>query len=302
MDLLKSIRIFQEVCIQKSFSKAAIQLNLVPSAVSRQIGELEKYLDVRLLQRTTRSISLTSEGRCYLQKMDAISHSVCELKNQNLKNQRDEGHIRITAAPIIGSQFIAATLNSYLLQYPNVSVTTTLVNREINLIEEGYDLALRVGELEDSNMVARTLGKFSLSVVASPEYVKKHGAPNHPKELHKHECIINTLTKSPRRWVFQEDGRKFSIKVNGRCIANDDMLLQSFACSGLGVGLLPTCVTYDEIYKGNLVSILEEYVPSPVPISVIYPSRQFLSSAKRKLIDHLIDNAEQGMFSLSDLS
>ena len=302
MDLLKSIRVFQEVCKQKSFSKAAVQLNLVPSAVSRQIGELEKYLDVRLLQRTTRSISLTSEGRHYLQRMDAISNSILELKDQNRQDQRDEGHIRITAAPIFGSQFIAVALNSYLLQYPNVSVTTTLVNREINLIEEGYDLALRVGELKDSNLVARIIGKFSLSVVVSSEYVKKHGTPSHPKELHKHECIINTLTKSPRRWMFQEDGRKFSVKVDGRCVANDDMLLQSYTCSGLGIGFLPTCVTYDEVKKGNLIPILEEYVPAPVPISLIYPSRHLLSSAKRKFIDHLIVSAEQGIFSLSDPS
>ena len=290
MDLLKSIEIFREVCKQQSFSLAANQLNLVPSAVSRQVSELEKYLDVKLLQRTTRSVNLTSEGRCYLEKMEAISHSIRELKGQN---QSEEGHIRITAAPIFRVQ-LAAALNEYLLEYPNVSISTRLVNREINLIEEGFDLALRVGELKNSNMISRRIGEFSVSVVASPEYVKKHGIPDHPRELSGHDCIINTLTKSPRRWMFRENGRKFSVKVRGRCIANDDALLQSYACSGLGIGFLPTCITSEAVHRENLIPILNEFVPEPLPISIVYPSREFLSPAKRKLIDHLINSWEQG--------
>ena len=302
MDFLKSIDIFREVCKQMSFSQAANQLNLVPSAVSRQISELEKHLGVRLLQRTTRSISLTDDGRRYLQKMDAISQSVRELKGQKSGDQSNEEHIRITAPPIFGPLFFADALNAYLQQHPKVSISATMVNREINLIEEGYDLALRVGVLEDSNMVARMVGRFSLSVVASPKYVEFHGAPKHPKDLTAHNCIINTLTTAPRRWMFRENGRKFSVKVDGRCVANDDMLLQSYACSDLGIGYLPTCVTYDQVGKGNLILILEEFIPDPLPITVVYPSRHHLSNAKRILIDHLIESAERGIFSLGDES
>jgi len=302
MDLLKSIEIFREVCKQMSFSQAANQLNLVPSAVSRQVSELEKNLGVRLLQRTTRSISLTDEGRRYLQKMDAISQSVTELKGRKSEDQNNEEHIRITAPPIFGPQFFADALNSYMQQYPYVSISATMVNREINLIEEGYDLALRVGELEDSNMVARMIGRFSLSIVASPEYVENNGTPKHPKDLVAHNCIINTLTKSPHRWEFREGGRKLSVKVDGRCVANDDMLLLSYACSGLGIGFLPTYITYDQVRKGNLILVLEEYIPDPLPISIVYPSRHLLSNAKRKLIEHLIVTAEQGIFSLGDKS
>lgn len=224
------------------------------------------------------------------------------LKGQKREDHNNEEHIRITAPPIFGPQFFTDTLNSYLQQHPYVSILATMVNREINLIEEDYDLALRVGELEDSNMVARRVGKFSLSVVASPKYVENHGAPKHPKDLVAHNCIINTLTKSPRRWVFREGGRKFSVKVDGRCAANDDMLLRSYACSGLGIGFLPSYVTYDQVRKGNLILILEEFIPDPLPISVVYPSRHLLSTAKRKSIDHLIEKAEQSIFSLGDKS
>ncbi|MFV2058494.1 MAG: LysR family transcriptional regulator [Thiohalomonadales bacterium] len=300
MDIIKSIEVFREVCKQMSFSQAANKLNLVPSAVSRQISELEKYLSVRLLQRTTRSISLTEEGKRYLQKMDAISQGVRELKGKAFEDQNSEEHIRLTAPSIFGPQFLADTLNAYMQQHPYISISTTMVNREINLIEEGYDLALRVGELEDSNMVARAVGKFSLSVVASPKYIENYGAPQHPKDLVTHSCIINTLTKSPRRWGFREGGRKFSVKVDGRCIANDDMLLQTFASSGLGIAFLPTYVICDPVDKGDLILLLEEFISDPLPVSVVYPSRHLLSTAKRKLIDLLIENAEQGIFSLSD--
>jgi len=300
MDLLKSIEIFREVCKQMSFSQAANQLNLVPSAVSRQISELEKHLGVRLLQRTTRSISLTEDGKRYLQKMDAISQGVRELKGQPGKDQSSEEHIRLTAPPIFGPEFLGEALNSYMQQYPFVTISTTMMNREINMIEEGYDLALRVGELEDSNLVARTVGEFSLSVVASPEYIEHYKKPKHPKDLVNHNCIINTLTKSPRRWMFQEGGRKFSVKVDGRCIANDDMMLQSYACSGLGIAFLPSYVTSEQVDKGNLKLILKKFIPDPLPISVVYPSRHLLSTAKRNLIDHLIDGAEHSIFSLVD--
>ena len=291
MDLLKSIEIFREVCKQMSFSQAAERLNLVPSAVSRQISELEKQLGVRLLQRTTRSISLTDDGRRYLQKMDVISQSVHELKNLNGDDDHVEDHIRLTAPPILGTPFLNGVIDSYLQQHPNVSLSTTLVNREINLIDEGYDLALRVGILDDSNLVARMVGQFPLSIVASPAYIETHGQPIHPKELVKHNCIINTLTQSPRRWGFREGRRNFSIKVDGRCDANDDTILQSMACSGLGVAYLPTIVVHNNIAKGELVPILKDFIPNPLPVSIVYPSRQFLSTAKRILIEHLIAHA-----------
>jgi LysR family transcriptional regulator for bpeEF and oprC len=232
--------------------------------------------------------------------MDAISQSVRELKGQSGEDQSREEHIRITAPPIFGPQFLADALNSYMQQHSYVSISTTMVNREINLIEEGYDLALRVGKLEDSNMVARVVGRFSLSVVASPEYIEIHGVPDHPKDLVARNCIINTLTKSPRRWGFRQGGRKFSVKVDGRCVANDDRLLQSFACSGLGIAFLPTYVTCDQVGKGDLILLLEKFIPDPLPIAVVYPSRHLLSTAKRNLIDHLIENAEHGIFSLDN--
>lgn len=295
MDLLKSIEVFREVCKQKSFSKAANQLNLVPSAVSRQISELEKHLGVRMLNRTTRSISLTEDGKRYLQKMDAISQSVGELKKQVSEEENFEEHIRLTAPPLLVTQFLTDTLNKYLQQHPEVSLSTLLVNREVNLVEEGYDMALRVGDLHDSNLVARVVGEFSLTLVASPVYLDTYGVPKHPKEIAKHSCLINTLVNSPRRWNFKEGRRKFSVKVDGRYDVNDDDMLRSFACSGLGIAYLPANVVSDQVRKGNLVPILKDYIPDPLAVSIVYPSRQLLSLAKRKLIDSLAENAQRDL-------
>ncbi|MEW8693189.1 MAG: LysR family transcriptional regulator [Candidatus Thiodiazotropha endolucinida] len=290
MDLLKSIEIFQAVCRQKSFSQAAQQLNLVPSAVSRQINELEKHLGVRLLHRTTRSVSLTDEGRRYLQKMEAITHTVEELKTLNSDDDIIQDHIRLTAPPILGPQFLNKIVESYLRQYPDVSLSITLVNREINLIEEGYDIALRVGTLDDSNLVARVVGHFPLVAVASPTYLETHGEPKHPKVLTKHNCIINTLTQSPRRWFFREGKRNFSIKVDGQCDANDDATLKVMACASLGIAYLPKLAVHEQIENGELISILGKFIPNPLPVSVVYPSRQYLSKAKRILLEQLVDN------------
>ena len=292
MDLLKSIEIFREVCKQMSFSQAANTLNLVPSAVSRQVNELEKHLGVRLLQRTTRSISLTEEGKRYLRKMEMISQNVSELMDLARDDEHVEDHIYFTAPPILVDDAMMAVINEYLIRFPNVSLSLSLVNREINLVEEGYDLALRVGALENSNLISRKVGQFSISVVASPQYLAHHGRPLHPKDLASHDCIINTLVSSPHRWNFVENKRKFSVKIRGRVEVNSDAILRTYACAGLGIAYLPSLIVQDKITKGELQPILEEYLSGTAPVSLIYPSQQYLSVAKRKLIDCLVQHFE----------
>ena len=293
MDLLKSIDVFREVCRQMSFRQAADRLNLVPSAVSRQVSELEKYLGVRLLERTTRSINLTDDGRRYLQRMDAISQGVRELRSLSGESARVEGRIRLTGPPILGPRFLHAALDAFLHQYPDVSLSATFVNREINLVEEGYDLAVRVGVPDDSSLVSREIGRFPLALVASPGYINSHGRPEHPKDLAGHNCLINTLTQAPRRWGFRDGRRAFSVKVEGRCDANDDLMLQALACARQGIAYLPAYFVQESISKGELLPLLSNYLLEALPISIVYPSRQLLGKAKRLLIEHLIRHAKQ---------
>lgn len=145
----------------------------------------------------------------------------------------------------------------------DVSISTTFVNREINLVEEGFDLALRVGKLEDSNLVSRAIGRFPLALVASPGYLHAHGKPAHPKDLVHHNWLINTLTQAPRRWSFQDGRRTFSVKVEGRCDANDDQMLQSLACAGEGIAYLPAYFVDGGVRKGELIPLLASYLPDP---------------------------------------
>ncbi|MDO7086518.1 LysR substrate-binding domain-containing protein [Pseudocolwellia sp. AS88] len=289
MNLLKSIEVFQVVCKYKSFSKAANHLNLVPSAVSRQINELEKHLNIRLLNRTTRSISLTTDGRRYLQKMEVITQNVGELVSLTSDEKVIKDHINFTASPALGEHILLEPINEFSLKYPGVSLTLNLVNRDVNLVEEGYDLALRVGGLEDSSMISRQIYSFPFVVVASPNYIKEHGAPLHPKDLSQHNCIINTIMRTPYRWKFVEGKNKIQIKVKGSIEANNDAMQQGFSTAGLGISYIPLFIVKEQIASGKLVPILTEYTPEPVPISIVYPSRKHLSNAKRKFIDTLAE-------------
>lgn len=296
MDLLKSIHVFRTVCTVMSFSKAATQLNLVPSAVSRQISELEKYLGVRLLQRTTRSIHLTEQGQQYLEKMEQICEHVHALTHIHKQEKSLLGHIRITAPPILGAKFLNTVIPTYLKSYPNVSISVVLLNREVDLIEEGYDFAIRIGILNDSSLIARKIAHFPLSVVASPDYLAMAGEPQHPKELIKHNCLINTLTQAPYRWQFRENKRYFSVKVKGDFEANDDEMLQSLASSGAGIAYLPTYFVKEKINTGELISILDDFVKTSTSVFMVYPTRQFIHPTHQAFIEQVIKSAENFSF------
>lgn len=276
-----------------SFSQAADSLNLVPSAVSRKINELEKFLGVRLLERTTRSIRLTDEGRSYLIKMDVIYQNVQELVSPSSDNSIVEGHIRITCPSVLGSYFLSSVVDSFLTENTNVSISTRFVNGRVNLIEENFDMALRVGKLVDSNLISRLIGQFPLTVVASPEYLKRNKTPIHPGDLTKHNCLLNSQFRAPRRWKFRRKNKFISTKVNGSYEANDDLMLLSLACAGTGIAYLPSLLTKKYIEDGELVSLLDDYLPDPLPISLVYPSRDHLGAAKQLLIQYVTLQAEK---------
>ncbi|GGP58342.1 hypothetical protein GCM10009347_25960 [Shewanella algicola] len=181
MDLLKSIQVFQQVAKHQSFSRAADELNLVPSAVSRQISELEKWLDIRLINRTTRTLNLTDDGHAYLAKMASIMTQVEDLKSTAQQSQHLTGSIKLTAPMMMGQYVLPNALAEFKRQHPHIQLSLSLVNRKVDLIEEGFDLALRVGHLADSSMIARSIGQMQFKTVASSGYLALRGIPNHPK-------------------------------------------------------------------------------------------------------------------------
>ena len=288
MDLLKSIQVFEQVAQQQSFSRAAESLNLVPSAVSRQINELEKWLDIRLINRTTRSLSLTEDGKAYLLKLSDIRAQVTELRRSKTQQQQIKGLIKITAPIMIGQYMLPVALAEFKELHQDVDLAISLMNRKVELVEEGFDLAIRVGHLNDSTMVARNIGNMRFKTVASPHYINTHGMPSTPKDLKNHQCLINTAVTNAKRWSYLIDGKSTVIKVAGSLEVNDSQSLKAFAIANQGIAQLPSFYVDAAIQSGELIEILSDYVPSPLPVNLLYPSQRLLSPTVRALVDYLV--------------
>lgn len=288
MDLLKSIQVFEQVAQQQSFSRAAESLNLVPSAVSRQINELEKWLDIRLINRTTRSLSLTEDGKAYLLKLSDIRAQVTELRRSKTQLQQIKGLIKITAPIMIGQYMLPVALAEFKDLHQGVDLAISLMNRKVELVEEGFDLAIRVGHLNDSTMVARNIGNMHFKTVASPHYINTHGMPSTPKDLKNHQCLINTAVTNAKRWSYLIDGKSTVIKVAGSLEVNDSQSLKAFAIANQGIAQLPSFYVDAAIQSGELIEILSDYVPSPLPVNLPYPSQRLLSPTVRALVDYLV--------------
>ena len=288
MDLLKSIQVFEQVAQQQSFSRAAESLNLVPSAVSRQINELEKWLDIRLINRTTRSLSLTEDGKAYLLKLSDIRAQVTELRCSKTQLQQIKGLIKITAPIMIGQYMLPVALAEFKELHQDVDLAISLMNRKVELVEEGFDLAIRVGHLNDSTMVARNIGNMHFKTVASPHYINTHGMPSTPKDLKNHQCLINTAVTNAKRWSYLIDGKSTVIKVAGSLEVNDSQSLKAFAIANQGIAQLPSFYVDAAIQSGELIEILSDYVPSPLPLNLLYPSQRLLSPTVRALVDYLV--------------
>ncbi|WP_028868432.1 LysR family transcriptional regulator [Psychromonas arctica] len=292
MDIVKSIKIFQQVVEDQSFTRAANHLNLVPSAVSRQVSELEKWLGVRLIYRTTRSLHLTDNGRQYLDKMADISSQIEAL--QALKEDQSQltGKVKITAPMMIGNLIVPKLLLKFKAQHPDVNIALTLMNRKVDLIEEGFDIAIRAGHLSDSSFYARKIGEIAFKTVASSDYLKKSPSLNDPKEIYQHNCIVNTGHANPKRWSYKIDHQIKSIKVKGDIETNESACILSFAKAGLGLAMLPELYVREDLANGNLLEVLNDFAAAPLPLNVIYPSNKLQSATISALIDFLVSNFE----------
>ncbi|WP_404324868.1 LysR family transcriptional regulator [Cobetia sp. UIB-001] len=293
MDLLNAFRIYRQVAHEQSFTRAAERLNLVPSAVSRQISELEKWLGVRLINRTTRALHLTHEGHRYLEKVEQIIAQVDDLSDMRNDSQQVRGRIRMTAPMMMGQYVLPELLASFRRQHPQVEISLNLINRKVDLIEEEVDLALRAGYLDDSSMVGRSVGELAFKTVASPDYLARCGTPLAPAALSEHDCLINPALSSARRWRYQVDGKPTLIKVNGSLEANESLCLRDFALQGLGIALLPALYVTRGLEQGELVEVLADFAMPPLPIHLLHPSQRLIRPAVRALADHLVEALRQ---------
>ncbi len=284
------MRTFLVVVELQSFSAASRKLNIVVSAVSRQVSDLEKHFGSHLLYRTTRAMHLTSEGEYYLEQIRELIERLDHLESFASERQLNiAGHLKITApqnSSLIGLQ---KSIGDFLSLHPDVKISWSLMNRYVNLIEEGIDLALRVGELSDSNLVARPFGELKILFVASPDYLEKHGMPTHPDDLSKHHCILDSSSRQPGRWVYRESIKEKHVRVTANIDVNHGEMVAQFAAAGHGVAQLPDFLVRYFIESGELISILEHFMIPAIPMFLVYPANRMKSPVLKALIEYLLE-------------
>ena len=281
---------FVYVAEYESFTRAAKELGVSTAQVSRQISALEKRLNIKLLYRTTRKVSLTEEGRVFYQHcrgvldgLDAAEQAVSNLQS------KPQGRIKLTAPVTYGEQQLLPLVNNFMVQYSDIEVTAFLSNQKIDLIDGGYDLAIRIGKLSDSTMMAKKLSHRTNFVCAAPDYLKKYGVPHSLNELSQHNCLLGTRDY----WHFIEDGKNAdkekNLRVFGSVQYNSGHSLVDAALKGLGIVQLPDYYVQKHLASGALVSVLDKYREPEESIWAVYPHNRHLSPKIRLLVDYLAE-------------
>lgn len=283
---LNEIAIFVKVVDAGSFTGAAKNLGLPKSTVSRKITQLEERLGVRLLQRTTRTLSLTDTGSAYYNQCSRIIGDVEEANIAVTEMQsKPKGLLRITAPMLFGTWVLSDLVSVFLKSNPEIQVEIVLTDQSLDLIQEGIDVAFRVGVLADSSLIARPLGKVNVVTCASPDYIAEHGVPTHPNELKQHSVVNWARGDS---WTFEKP-EKLSIDLKPRVQVNDAQSLHKMALNGLGIAKLPTFICAQDITDKKLMPILCDWSSDAVPIHAIYPSNRHLSVKVRSFVDYVVD-------------
>lgn len=286
---LNEMAIFAHVVEAGSFTGAAKNLGLPKSTISRKITQLEERLGVRLIQRTTRSLRLTDTGHAYYKQCARILADIEEANIVVTQMQNTPtGTLRITAPVLFGSIILSSLLAEFLERYPQVSIDLRLSDQPMDLVQEGIDVAFRVGQLEDSSLIGRYLGDVRGILCASPSYLQRHQAPTHPDQLAEH-----TLLSLPDWLTWQLNGQNqqtVNVQVKPRLQVNDFASLYTLTLAGAGIAPLPLIITTAAIQSGELVEVLSDWPSSSAPIHVLYPSNRHLSMKVRSFVDFVIDN------------
>jgi DNA-binding transcriptional LysR family regulator len=294
MDLIGALQSFLRVAETGSFSAVAKERNVTQPAISRQVTALEEHLGTRLVQRTTQAVSLTEEGKELVGLAQELVDSADALQRFS-KQRRDRpvGRVRV-AMPIPVGIYLSNYVGRLLARYEELSIDVVLRDAAGGLIEEGLDLAIRIGEIHDASLIARRIGTTTAFLVASPSYLKKHKAPRHPSELPQHDCIVHHRWGDDDVWWFDEQAgpdspTELSVSVRGRFSANNAEAVHRAAVNGHGIALLSHLLVTNDIADGRLCRLLEKYSCRRHPLYVVYPSRRALPPRTRAVIDFLAE-------------
>ncbi|MBF0340584.1 MAG: LysR family transcriptional regulator [Magnetococcales bacterium] len=289
MDRLAFMETFVRVVESGSFAAAARKGGVSRAAVSKYIEALEEHLGARLLNRTTRRLHLTVEGEVYYQRCRHILEEIGEAEEAVTHlHAAPRGVLRVTAPVSFGIRYLAPLTAEFQLAYPDIEMDLLFNDRFVDLVEEGIDVAVRIGTLGDSSLVARRLTTTRMTLCASPGYLAKRGEPRTPEELNGHACLLYSLTSLPGVWRFRRDGEEYSVRVAGVMRANNGEALQAAARAGLGLVVLPNFLIVRDLQLGLLRSVLEDYALPSLGIHAVCPSSRHMSAKVRGFIDFLI--------------
>ena len=294
MNVLNAMKVFAEVAKQQGFAPAARALSLSTSAVSRQVMDLEHWLGVELFQRTTRKLAITEEGHQYLARCQHIIEEVDQIKNLASEvASQPMGTLRLTAPAFLAKDWLQHLIPDFLTRYPHVSVSLTAIDRFVDFVDEGYDLALRIAELPDSTLIARRLMDVDLVCVASPDYLKNNGEPDVASDLKQHNCIVDISASFENRWPMKQENKSIVVPVKGNLSVNGGEIARNMAIAGVGLTLLPRIFVLEELYNNQLVSVLEGQIGKEAGLYAVYPQSRHLSPKVRCFIDHAVAHIEQ---------
>jgi DNA-binding transcriptional LysR family regulator len=290
MDKLDAMAAFTKVVALGSFAEAGRQLGLTRSAVSKGVIELEHILGARLLDRTTRKVSVTEAGLAYYERCLVILADIEETERQvSGVHDQPKGTLKLNAPMSFGILQVGAAVADFMAAYPELKVELSLNDRFLDPVEEGFDVTIRIAELKDSSLIARKLAPSRRILAASPDYIRMHGQPSSPDDLINHLCLNYGQTTLMQRWNLTDGGKALNVPINSRLCANNGDVLRDAALAGQGITKLPTFLIGPDIKAGRLEIVLEDFPPSDLTIYALYAPNRFLAAKSRLFIDFLVE-------------
>jgi DNA-binding transcriptional LysR family regulator len=294
---VEEMRLFVCAVQAGSLSAAARRMGFSAAAASKRLARLETGLGVRLLQRTSRTLSLTADGKMFYERCLPILDEM-EATRRLMSSGREEiqGLLRVTATTSLGRRWVGPVVSAFSAEHPGVTIKLLLTERLVDLVDEGFDCAVRVGSIADSRLVARTLARSRRVVCASPQYLERHGRPENPQDLRTHNCLVLTTADGVLHadWLFSgSDGQAVKVRVGGRLVTDNGQQVHDWAVAGHGIARRSWWDVATDLSEGRLVEVLEPWSRIDAPISVIYPSRRLLPTRTRAFIDALVSHFSQ---------